>query len=106
MTGKRHWRSDGDGLPTARTTLRTSYVRVLLTCRSCRHQRDADFAALIAAGRGDTPAADPGQADGAAGKANGSFGQLQPTFEGGAYVALSRFACDTAHRWVRMGDDI
>jgi hypothetical protein len=41
--------------PTPRTTLRCRYVRVLLTCWSCKHQRDADLAGLIAAGRGDTP---------------------------------------------------
>jgi hypothetical protein len=28
---------------------------VLLTCWSCKHQRDADLSGLIAAGRGDTP---------------------------------------------------
>ena len=38
-----------------RSTLRCRYVRVLLTCWSCKHQRDADLAGLIAAGRGDTP---------------------------------------------------
>ena len=30
-------------LPTARTTLRTGYVRVLVFCNSCRHQADADL---------------------------------------------------------------
>jgi hypothetical protein len=44
-----------DTLPTPRTTLRCHYVRVLLTCWSCKHQRDADLPGLIAAGRGDTP---------------------------------------------------
>jgi hypothetical protein len=44
-----------DGLPTARTTLRTGYVRVLVFCKSCRHQADADLQALIDAGRGDVP---------------------------------------------------
>ena len=44
-----------DTLPTPRTTLHCRYVRVLLTCWSCRHQRDADLAGLIAAGRGDVP---------------------------------------------------
>ena len=44
-----------DGLPTPRTTLRAGYVRVVLTCRSCLHQRDADLEALIASGRGDVP---------------------------------------------------
>ena len=33
-------RSYDDGLPTARTTLRTGYVRVLVFCNSCRHQAD------------------------------------------------------------------
>ena len=32
-----------DGLPTASTTLRTGYVRVLVFCNSCRHQSDADL---------------------------------------------------------------
>jgi hypothetical protein len=44
-----------DTLHAPRTTLYCRYVRVLLTCWSCRHQRDADLAGLIAAGRGDTP---------------------------------------------------
>jgi len=30
-------------------------VRVVLTCWSCRHQRDADLAGLVDAGRGDVP---------------------------------------------------
>jgi hypothetical protein len=45
-------------LPTPRTTLAARYVRVVLTCRSCFHQRDADLAALIDAGRGDMPLVD------------------------------------------------
>jgi transposase-like protein len=44
-----------DGLPTARTTLRTGYVRMLVFCNSCRHQADADLQALVDAGRGDVP---------------------------------------------------
>jgi hypothetical protein len=44
-----------DGLPTARTTLRTRYVRVLVFCNSCRHQADADLQAIMEAGRGDVP---------------------------------------------------
>jgi hypothetical protein len=32
-------------------------VRVLLTCRSCQQQRDADLQALIDSGRGDVPLA-------------------------------------------------
>jgi hypothetical protein len=42
-------------LPTPRSTLAARYVRIVLTCRSCLHQVDADLEALIAAGRGDTP---------------------------------------------------
>jgi hypothetical protein len=34
-------------------TQATRYVRVLLTCWHCRHQRDADLGALIEGGRGD-----------------------------------------------------
>ena len=44
-----------DGLPTARTTLRAGYVRMLVFCNSCRHQADADLQALADAGRGDVP---------------------------------------------------
>jgi len=44
-----------DALPTPRTTLAARYVRVVLTCCSCRHQRDADLQALVDAGRGDVP---------------------------------------------------
>jgi hypothetical protein len=44
-----------DSLPTPRTTLRAAYVRVLLTCWSCKRHRDADLDALVAAGRGDVP---------------------------------------------------
>ena len=40
---------------TARTTLQTRYVRLLLTCRSCRRGRDADIQALVDGGRGDVP---------------------------------------------------
>jgi hypothetical protein len=39
-----------DALPTARTTLRTGYVRVLVFCTSCRHQADADLQAIAEAG--------------------------------------------------------
>ena len=35
-----------DELPTARTTLRTGYVRVLVFCRSCRYQADANLQAI------------------------------------------------------------
>jgi hypothetical protein len=44
-----------DDLPTPSTTLAARYVRVLLTCRSCQQQRDADLQALIDSGRGDVP---------------------------------------------------
>jgi hypothetical protein len=44
-----------DALPTPRSTLAVSYVRVLVWCKACRHQADADLPALISAGRGDTP---------------------------------------------------
>jgi hypothetical protein len=44
-----------DDLPTARTTLRGGYVRVLVFCKSCRHQADADLSAIMDAGRGDLP---------------------------------------------------
>ena len=44
-----------DGLPTARTTLHTGYVRVLVFCNSCRHQADANLQAIVDAGRGDVP---------------------------------------------------
>ena len=36
-------------------TLAARYVRVVLTCWSCRHQRDADLQGLVDAGRGDVP---------------------------------------------------
>jgi hypothetical protein len=48
-------RSYDSELPTARTTLRTGYVRVLVFCNSCRHQADADLGALVEIGRGDVP---------------------------------------------------
>ena len=48
-------RSYDDGLPTASTTLRTGYVRVLVFCNSCRHQADPDLYALVESGRGDVP---------------------------------------------------
>jgi hypothetical protein len=50
-----HRRSYDDALPTARTTRRTGYVRVLVFCNSCRHQADADLQAIVDAGRGDVP---------------------------------------------------
>jgi hypothetical protein len=42
-------------LPTARTTLQTGYVRLLLTCRACLRSRDADLQGLIDGGHGDVP---------------------------------------------------
>jgi hypothetical protein len=44
-----------DALPTSRGTLAAGCVRVLVWCKACRHRADADLAALISAGRGDTP---------------------------------------------------
>ena len=43
------------GLPTAASTLRARYIRLLLTCKSCRHQRHADLQGLADSGRGDVP---------------------------------------------------
>ena len=34
---------DEADLPTPRSTLQARYVRVMLTCWSCRHQRDANL---------------------------------------------------------------
>jgi hypothetical protein len=51
MTPRQH----DDALPTARTTLRTGYVRVLVFCRSCRYRAAADLQAIVDAGRGDEP---------------------------------------------------
>ena len=42
---------DHHGLPTPRTTLAASYVVVLVWCKSCRHQAQAD----MHAGNGDVP---------------------------------------------------
>jgi hypothetical protein len=39
----------GGDLPTART----KYVRVLVFCKSCRHQADADLQKIVLSGRGD-----------------------------------------------------
>ena len=44
-----------DGLPTARTTLCTGYLRLLVFCNSCRHQAEADLQAIVESGRGDVP---------------------------------------------------
>ncbi len=43
------------GLPTPRTTLAASYVMVLVWCKSCRHQAQADMQKLIDTGMGDVP---------------------------------------------------
>jgi hypothetical protein len=40
-------------LPTARTTLRIGYFRVLVFCNSCRHQADAGLQKIVESGRGD-----------------------------------------------------
>jgi hypothetical protein len=45
-------RQHDDALPTARTTLRTGYVRVLVFCNSCRHQADAALDAIVESRRG------------------------------------------------------
>ena len=42
-----------DQPPTPRITLAARYVRVVLTCWSCRHQCDADLQGLVDAGRGN-----------------------------------------------------
>ena len=44
-----------DSLPTPRTTLAASYVAVLVWCKSCRHQAQADLQKMIDAGMGDVP---------------------------------------------------
>jgi hypothetical protein len=47
---------DYDELPTARSTLRASYLTLLVWCRGgCRHQAEADLHGLVASGRGDVP---------------------------------------------------
>jgi hypothetical protein len=38
--------TDRIDLPTPRTTLAARYVRVMLTCWHCRHQADAETAAV------------------------------------------------------------
>ena len=47
--------ADHHGLPTPRSTLAASYVVVLVWCKSCRHQAQADLQRLIDAGKGDVP---------------------------------------------------
>ena len=46
------------GLPTPRTTLRARYVALLVWCKACRHQAEADLQALVAAGKDDVPLKD------------------------------------------------
>jgi hypothetical protein len=46
---------DHHGLPTPRSTLRDSSERVLVWCKACRHQADADLQRLVDTGRGDVP---------------------------------------------------
>jgi hypothetical protein len=48
-------RSAPDTLPTPHSTLRARYVRVLVWCKACRHQADADLQALVGAPHGDVP---------------------------------------------------
>jgi hypothetical protein len=44
-----------EDLPTPRSTLRSRYARVLVWCKACRRQREADLQALVGAGHGDVP---------------------------------------------------
>ena len=46
------------GLPTPWTTLRARYVALLVWCKSCRHQAEADLQALVDAGKCDVPLKD------------------------------------------------
>ena len=46
---------DAHELPTPHSTLQALYLAVLLTCRSCLRNSEADPEALIAAGHGDAP---------------------------------------------------
>jgi hypothetical protein len=46
-----------NGLPTPRTTLRASYVTLLVWCKGgCQHQAEADLHRLVASGRGERAA--------------------------------------------------
>jgi hypothetical protein len=47
--------TDHHDLPTPRSTLRDSSACVLVWCKACRHQADADLEKLVADGRGDVP---------------------------------------------------
>jgi hypothetical protein len=44
-----------DSLPPPHSTPRSRYARVLVWCKACRHQREADVQALVKTGRGDGP---------------------------------------------------
>jgi len=44
-----------DDLPTPRSALRSRYTCVLVWCKSCRHQREADLQRLVDTGKGDVP---------------------------------------------------
>jgi hypothetical protein len=46
---------NGDGLPTALSTLRGRYVLLVWCKGGCRHQAEADLQALLESGRGDVP---------------------------------------------------
>ena len=48
-----------DSIPLGlRTTLRARYVALLMWCKACRHQAEADLQALVDAGKGDVPLKD------------------------------------------------
>jgi hypothetical protein len=49
------WGPAAGPLPTPSSVLRARCIRVVLTCRACHHQQDADLQALVDAGRGDVP---------------------------------------------------
>jgi len=43
------------GLPTPRSTLRDDTAGVLMWCKRCQHNSEADLQQLVDAGKGDTP---------------------------------------------------
>ena len=47
-----------DALPTPRSMLGSRFLRLVVWCKSCRHQADADLQALVDSGRGDVPLKD------------------------------------------------
>ena len=55
MTLRPQRRRSYNALPTACSTPRTGYVRVLMFCNSCRHQVDADLQKIVESGRCDEP---------------------------------------------------